>query len=85
MGISSEWQGKGLDEVGINKENNEVIIRIDKRYFRPTDVTSLIGDSGLAHSLIGWEPKYSFHELVREMIDEDLKIANRGESLGFAY
>ena len=59
-----------------------MIIRIDKRYFRPTDVTSLIGDSSLARSLIGWEPKYSFHELVREMIDEDLKIANR-ESLWF--
>ena len=85
LGIKLCWEGSGLDEVGRVAEaaDNEgpqpgdVIVRIDPRYFRPTEVESLLGDASKAKKKLGWEPKISFAELVEEMIKEDLEIAQR--------
>ncbi len=74
------WEGKGLNEVGKRKDNNEVVIKIDKNYFRPCEVNSLIGDSSKAFKQFGWSPKISLEELVSDMIEHDRKLANK-ESL----
>tara|TARA_B100001989_G_C24551861_1_gene475864 strand:+ start:4569 stop:5663 length:1095 start_codon:yes stop_codon:yes gene_type:complete len=69
------WEGSGINEVGRRADNNKVVVRVDKRYFRPTEVEQLIGDSRKAFKKLGWEPKTTLEELVEEMIFEDLKIA----------
>jgi len=70
--IVIEWQGEGVDEKGINKESGEVIVEIDKRYFRPTEVELLLGDPTKAREKLGWEAKYSMEELLKEMVSSDL-------------
>jgi GDPmannose 4,6-dehydratase len=70
-----EWRGKGLDEVGIYKGNQ--IIKIDPRYFRPTEVENLLGDANKAKQKLSWSPRISFEELVKEMIEEDLTLAKK--------
>ncbi|NPA95412.1 MAG: GDP-mannose 4,6-dehydratase [Thermodesulfobacteria bacterium] len=85
LGIEIEWKGSGVDEVGIahclNKEldflEGKTLVRIDPRYFRPTEVTSLLGDASKARKKLGWRPKISFEELVKEMVKEDLELAKR--------
>jgi GDPmannose 4,6-dehydratase len=67
-----DWRGKGLDEVGLF-EGNE-IIKVDPRYFRPTEVETLLGDASKAKEKLNWNPKISFEQLVKEMVDEDLKL-----------
>jgi GDPmannose 4,6-dehydratase len=79
LGISIDWQGKGLDEVGIEQKSGKTIVRIDPRYFRPTEVETLLGDPSKAKKELGWEPEISFAELVKEMIIEDLKLAERDQ------
>ena len=69
------WEGKGLHEVGRRVDNGEIIVRVDPRYFRPTEVDNLIGDSSKAKIKLGWDPKISLEELVREMTQFDLKKA----------
>ena len=69
------WEGKGTDEVGKRADTGEVVIRIDPRYYRPTEVSELLGDSTKAKNKLGWEPKISLEEMVSEMIIEDKKIA----------
>jgi GDPmannose 4,6-dehydratase len=69
-----EWKGKGENEVAIEKRTNKQIIAIDKKYFRPSEVNKLIGDSSKAKKLLGWSPKISFNLLVREMVDHDMKL-----------
>ncbi|MGB4812482.1 MAG: GDP-mannose 4,6-dehydratase [Methylophilaceae bacterium] len=78
LGIQITWQGKELDEVGID-QNGKVIVKIDPRYFRPTEVETLLGDPTKAKEKLGWVPKTTFHELVTEMVREDLKSAERDE------
>ncbi|WP_142713059.1 GDP-mannose 4,6-dehydratase [Fodinibius sediminis] len=70
-GIRLEWIGEGIDEKGINADTGDTVIEIDPRYFRPTEVDLLIGDATKAHEQLGWYPKYTFDELVAEMIEED--------------
>ena len=70
-----EWEGKGLNEIGRRCDTNKVVVRVDKRYFRPTEVDSLLGDSSKAREKLGWKPKISLEELVSEMIENDEKIA----------
>lgn len=70
--IPIEWQGHGINEKGINARTGEVIIEIDPRYFRPTEVDILQGDATKARQKLGWQPRYSFEELIREMVQEDL-------------
>jgi len=85
LGIKIGWEGSGIDEVGRVIENHEdsgprvgdIIIRIDARYFRPTEVETLLGDASKARKTLGWQPRISFTQLVEEMIKEDLAIAQR--------
>lgn len=71
--IRLEWQGDGTDEVGIDHKSGKKIVKVDPRYFRPTEVDLLLGDASKAHKLLGWKHKTSFPELVKEMVREDLK------------
>ena len=71
------WKGKGINEVGYF--NNKIIVKIDPRYFRPTEVQSLLGDYTKAKQKLKWKPKINFNNLVSEMINEDLKIARKEE------
>ena len=74
LDMKIEWSGKNVDEIGL-LEGSE-IIKIDPRYFRPTEVESLLGDASKAKKKLNWAPKISFEKLVNEMVDEDLKLAN---------
>ena len=75
--IKIKWSGKGIDEVGVNTKTNNIIIRIDKRYFRPTEVETLLGDSSKAKDQLNWQPKISFQELISEMMLADLEEAKK--------
>ena len=71
------WKGEGTDEVGIRVDTGEIVIRIDKRYFRPCEVDSLLGNAKKAADELGWEAKTSLESLVKEMIEEDISIAKQ--------
>ncbi len=71
------WEGEGINEVGKRADNNEIVIRVDKRYFRPTEVDILIGDSKKAFKKLGWKPSTSLEQLIEEMLEEDLKQAKK--------
>jgi len=73
--IGIEWQGEGIDTKGINKESGEVIIAVDPKYYRPTEVETLLGDPEDAKERLGWTPTTTFKELVAEMVAEDVKEA----------
>lgn len=73
LGFDLEWQGKDVDEVGIDRNTGKIIIKIDPVYFRPAEVDLLIGDASKAKKLMGWEPKVKFKELVEIMVDSDLE------------
>ena len=77
-GLTITWQGNGIDEKGYDA-NGKCIVAVDPRYFRPTEVETLLGDASKAKQKLGWEPKISFKELVYEMMREDLKAAERDE------
>lgn len=79
LGMSIAWQGEGLDEIGIEKKSGKTIVRVDPRYFRPTEVETLLGDPAKAKQELGWEPKITFEQLVQEMVVEDLKLAERDQ------
>jgi len=76
--ISIEWRGTGIDEKGYN-QYGKMIVSVDPRYFRPTEVDSLLGDASKARAKLGWTPTVTFSELVSEMVHEDLKAAERDE------
>ncbi|MDL5503547.1 MAG: GDP-mannose 4,6-dehydratase, partial [Candidatus Methanoperedens sp.] len=65
VGIELEWKGTGVDEVGVNSANGDILIEIDRRYFRPTEVDILIGDPVKAKKKLGWEAKVQFEELIK--------------------
>lgn len=73
VGIGIEWRGTGVDEVGVNSANGDVLIEIDPRYFRPTEVDILVGDPSKARDKLGWEAKVGFEELVKMMVEGDMK------------
>jgi GDPmannose 4,6-dehydratase len=73
LGIDIKWTGKGINEKGIDKKTGKVIIEIDSKYFRPSEVDLLIGDNSKAKRELGWKPKTSFKNLVRLMVQEDVK------------
>ena len=92
IGINIKWEGTGINEVGViltrdlekvdtSDESTRVVVRVDARYFRPTEVETLLGDSSKAFNKLGWKPKTSFKELVEEMITHDLKLAERDQFL----
>ena len=72
-----EWQGNGVDEVGIDGRTGRTLVRVDPRYFRPTEVEALLGDATKAREKLGWSAEVSFPELVREMVESDLALAKR--------
>tara|TARA_B100000242_G_C43055460_1_gene493967 strand:+ start:1512 stop:2666 length:1155 start_codon:yes stop_codon:yes gene_type:complete len=74
------WEGKGLNEIGRRGDNGEIVIRVDPRYFRPTEVDILLGDSSKAFNKLGWKTETTLEELVREMISSD-KVEAKKESL----
>jgi len=75
LDMKIEWRGSGVEEVG--SFNDKEIVVIDERYFRPTEVETLLGDATKAKEKLNWSPKISFEELVKEMVEEDLKLANK--------
>ena len=78
LGMIIRWEGKGIDEKAYNT-GGKCIVAVDPRYFRPTEVETLLGDPSKAKEKLGWTPKVSFKELVAEMVREDLKTAERDE------
>ena len=70
-GFDMEWKGQGVDEVGIDKKTGRELVTVSAKYFRPAEVNELLGDSSKARKMLGWEPEYSFEDLVREMVDSD--------------
>ncbi len=79
--IKIKWEGEGAGEKGRNAETNDIIIEVDKKYFRPTEVEVLLGDPGKAKKELGWEHKYTFDELVKEMVEADVKLFERDKYL----
>ena len=67
------WKGNGVDEVGYDAKSGRALVKVDKRYFRPTEVEQLLGDASKARAALGWKPRIKFHELVAEMVDHDLR------------
>lgn len=74
IGVEIEWKGKDVNEKGYDKKTGKELVAIDPRYFRPTEVEQLLGDASKAKKLLGWEPKIKFKELVKEMMESDLKL-----------
>ena len=76
-GVSIIWEGEGLNEIGRRADTKEIVIRIDPNYFRPTEVDQLLGDSTKAQRELGWSPKTSLEELIKEMISHDIQEAKK--------
>lgn len=77
LGIQLRWQGTGVNEKGIDEKTGVCLIAVDPRYYRPTEVETLLGDATKAKQKLGWSPKISFEALVKEMVQEDLALAKR--------
>ena len=75
--VSIKWSGNGLEEIGRRADNNEIVIRVDPRYFRPNEVDTLLGDSSNAQNKLGWKPKISLEQLVKEMVSYDLEESKK--------
>ncbi|MFA7256287.1 MAG: GDP-mannose 4,6-dehydratase [Kiritimatiellales bacterium] len=74
VGIEIVWEGEGVKEVGKNKANGDIVVRMDERYYRPAEVEQLLGNPAKAKKQLGWEPKVKFAELVKIMTEGDLRI-----------
>jgi GDPmannose 4,6-dehydratase len=81
VGRSIEWRGKGVDEIGVDKKSGKIILRIDPIYFRPTEVYLLVGDASKAREKLGWKPKTSFTQMVKEMVASDLDLARQAVAM----
>jgi len=77
LDLQIEWRGEGVDEVGVDAATGRELIRVDPRYFRPTEVDSLLGDPTKAWQRLGWRAEVTFPELVAEMVKSDLELAKR--------
>ena len=71
------WEGEGINEIGRRADTNKIIVKVDPRYFRPTEVDQLLGDSSKAKHKLGWEPKMNLENLVEEMVENDLNEAKK--------
>jgi GDPmannose 4,6-dehydratase len=80
VGRTIRWQGEGVNETGVDAKTGKVLVRIDPRYFRPTEVDLLLGDPRKAHQKLGWKHKTTFPELVAEMVASDLKVVAAEEN-----
>ena len=81
VGITLKWEGKDENEKGINTANGKTLVEIDPKYFRPTEVDLLVGDASKAKKILGWEPKYTLEQLVKEMVTSDVKLFERDKYL----
>jgi GDPmannose 4,6-dehydratase len=77
LNMNIEWQGEGVDEVGVDAATGRLLVRVDPRYFRPTEVDTLLGDATKAREKLGWTAEVTFPELVAEMVESDLEVAKR--------
>jgi len=84
LGMDIEWRGKGLDEVGVDRSSGKEIIAVDPRYFRPTEVETLLGDPSKAREKLGWIARTPFSQLVKEMVAADLESTKRSALLAEA-
>jgi len=74
ININIKWEGKGINEIGRNSENNEILVKVNPKFFRPTEVECLIGDNSKAKEKLNWSPSVQFKELVKIMVNNDIKI-----------
>jgi GDPmannose 4,6-dehydratase len=81
LGMTIEWRGEGVAEKGIDGASGRALIEVDARYFRPTEVETLLGDATKARTQLGWHPELTFEGLVKEMVEEDLQLARRDATL----
>lgn len=77
VGIKIKWEGEGVDEKGVNAETGDQLVHVDERYFRPTEVDILIGDNTRAKEQLGWNPRHTLRDLVKEMVVSDLMDAEK--------
>jgi GDPmannose 4,6-dehydratase len=75
--LSIRWEGEGVDEKGYDTSSGKCVVAVDPRYFRPTEVETLLGDASKAREKLGWEPQTSFAELVADMVRSDIAEAER--------
>jgi len=76
VGINLKWEGAGESEIGIDSSKENIIVRIDPNYYRPTEVDLLLGDASKAKAKLSWTPVCNLDELVKEMVQEDLNLLN---------
>jgi GDPmannose 4,6-dehydratase len=81
LGLDIEWRGQGLEETGVERASGRVLVKVDPRYFRPTEVDTLLGDPTRARTRLGWKPEHGFESLVKEMVAEDLQLARRDATI----
>jgi GDPmannose 4,6-dehydratase len=74
FGMNVKWEGEGRDEIGIDTTTDKIIIRVSEKYFRPAEVDRLVGDSSKAKKCLGWSPKFTFDDLVRDMCENEKKF-----------
>jgi GDPmannose 4,6-dehydratase len=77
LNMNIEWRGQGVDEQGVDARSGRAVVKIDSRYFRPTEVDTLLGDASKARQKLGWQAETSFPALVKEMVAADLEAARR--------
>jgi GDPmannose 4,6-dehydratase len=77
LGREIRWEGEGVDEKGYDKDSGMLVVAVDPRYFRPTEVETLLGNPAKAKEKLGWTPKISLEEMVHEMMENDLTLAKR--------
>lgn len=73
FGIQIEWHGQGIDQIGVNAKDSKALVSVSKKFFRPTEVDELIGDASKAKNVLGWEPNCNLDQLIKEMIEAELK------------
>ena len=78
-GIEIEWQGHGINEIGINKANGKTVVKVNKKFFRPAEVDILLGNPAKAESVLGWKREISFSELVERMVKNDMDLIKSGK------
>jgi GDPmannose 4,6-dehydratase len=76
-GIDVEWQGTGVEEIGINKANGKVVVKVNKNFFRPAEVDILLGNPAKAEEKLGWKREISFAQLVERMVKNDLELVKK--------
>ena len=81
IGVDIIWEGNGDQQQGKNSSTNQVVIEVDKKYYRPTEVDLLIGDASKAEKVLGWKPKYSLNAMVSEMVKSDIKLFQKQQVL----